>query len=193
MAGFTIDIQGETPLLMHSARLSDPLDPATRALAKVTSKQKKTEDDHTEAARLEHVGGLYIAEHFGPFIPGQNIEACLFRAASKYKLMSALKTALLIKEEVNPLIYKGPRDVDGLWNNKTFVHRTSAKVGQSRVIRTRPHFPPPWSVEGIVGDLDTEIIDPDKFTQIVSTAGQVIGLGDWRPRFGRFTATVRFE
>lgn len=191
MAEFSIDITGTAPLLVHSARLSDPLDPATKAMAKVTGKRKKTEDDHAELGRLEHAGSLYIHEDFGPYIPGSNVEACLFKAASKVKLMTALKTALLIPTEVNPLLYQGPRDVDGLWNNKTFVHRASVKVGTSRVIRTRPVFPQ-WALT-VEGTLDTEVIDPDQFIQIVDTAGALIGLGDWRPRFGRFTAKTEIS
>jgi hypothetical protein len=190
MAEFTLDITGTSPLLMHSARLSDPLDDATRALSKVHGKRKKTEDDHRELARLEHLGSLYFDESLGPFVPGANIEACLFRGASKYKLMSALKSAMLIPEEVNPLVYKGPRSVVGLWEDKTFVHRASVKVGTNRVIRTRPVFTR-WALTA-AGSLDTEVIDPDSFEQIVETSGRLIGLGDWRPRFGRFEAEVKW-
>jgi hypothetical protein len=190
MTEFTLDITGTAPLLMHSARLSDPLDPATRAMAKVSGKRKKTDDDHAELARLEHVGSLYLDADLGPYVPGANIEACLFRAASKYKLMSALKTALLVPEEVNPLAYRGPRDPAGLWADKAFVHRASVKVGTSRVIRTRPVFHA-WALTAS-GSLDTEVVDPDAFAQIVETAGRLIGLGDWRPRYGRFEAELKW-
>lgn len=190
MADFTLDITGKVPLLMHSARLSDPIDPATRAMAKISGKRKKTDEDHAELARLEHVGSLYLDEQ-GPFMPGANIEACLFRAASKYKLMSALKTALLVPGEANPLLYKGPRDAAGLWADGGFTHRASVKVGQARVMRTRPVFHA-WAVV-VSGELDTEVIDPDAFVQIVDTAGRLIGLGDWRPRFGRFGAEVKWS
>lgn len=190
MAQFELALTGISPMLMHSARLSDPLDPATKALAKVTGKRKKTDEDHAEAARLEHAGSLYLDADLGPYIPGQNIEAALFRGATKHKLMSTLKPALLIPEEVNPLVYRGPRDSAGLWGDKSFVHRASVKVGQARVIRTRPVFPS-WSVTA-VGQLDTEIVDPASFESIVETAGRLVGLGDWRPRFGRFDAVVKW-
>ncbi len=190
MADFEITLTGVAPLLMHSARLSDPLDPATKALGKVTGKRKKTDEDHAEAARLEHAGSLYLDADLGPYIPGQNIEAALFRGASKHKLMSTLKPALLVPEEVNPLVYRGPRDAAGLWADKAFVHRASVKVGTSRVIRTRPVFPS-WSLS-VAGQLDTEAIDPASFELIADTAGRMIGLGDWRPRFGRFEAVVKW-
>jgi hypothetical protein len=34
------------------------------------------------------------------------------------------------------------------------------------------------------------VIDLAELVSIAETAGHLIGLGDWRPRFGRFTATV---
>jgi hypothetical protein len=190
MAQFEMTLTGTAPLLMHSARLSDPLDPATKALAAVTGKRKKTDEDHAEVARLEHAGSLYIDDTLGPYIPGQNIEAALFRGASKHKLMSTLKPALLIPEEVNPLVYRGPRAVAGLWADKTYVHRASVKVGTSRVIRTRPVFPA-WSVT-VAGVLDTEVVDPASFVSVAETAGRLIGLGDWRPRFGRFDVAMKW-
>ncbi len=187
MASFTMEIEGIAPLLMHSARLADPMDDATKALAAVTGKRKKTDDDHVEVARLEHLGSLYISHEFGPFIPGQNIEAALFRGATRQKLSTALKSALLVPQNVNPLIYRGPRDAQGLWEDKTFVHRSSVKVGTSRVIRTRPVFPS-WSV-AFEGELDTEVVDKAAFASIADTTGRLVGLGDWRPRFGRFTVS----
>lgn len=187
---FTLDISGTAPLLMHSARLADPLDEAAIQLSKASAKRKKTAEDHLEIARLEHLGSLYMSD-LGPYVPGQNIEACLFRGASKLKLMSTLKTALLIPEEVNELVYRGPRDPEGLWADKAFVHRASAKVGQARIIRTRPVFSQ-WKLTA-TGELDTEIVDPGQFEQIVDNAGRLVGLGDWRPRFGRFDASVRWS
>lgn len=187
MATFQMEIEGIAPLLMHSARLADPMDDATKALAAVTGKRKKTDEDHIEVARLEHLGSLYVSQEFGPFIPGQNLEAALFRGAARTKQGTALKSALLIPMNVNALIYRGPRDAKGLWEDKTYVHRSSVKVGTSRVIRTRPVFPT-WSV-GFEGELDLEVVDKASLATIADTTGRLVGLGDWRPRFGRFTVS----
>lgn len=190
MAEFQIDMIGQAPLLMHSARLSDPLDEASKALAKVTSKRSKTDDDHAAVSRIEHMGGLYFGAEAGPYIPGTNVERCLFDAATKFKLGKALRSALLVPQEVNELQYDGPRTIDGLWEDKTFVHRASVKVGMARVIRTRPIFPR-WGLT-VTGSLDTDVVDRDEFEQIVELAGRLIGIGDWRPRFGRFEGAVKF-
>ena len=185
MAKFTLELRGDAPLIMHNAQLSDPLNPASKYLAEITSKRKKSEEDHIEASRREFIGSLYISDPLGPYIPGTVIEACLFRGATKTKMGTTLKPALIIHEEVNPLIYQGPRTADELWLDKSFVHRASVKVGTSRVMRTRPVFAS-WEVS-VTGELDTETVDPDDFEGIVATAGRMAGVGDWRPRHGRFS------
>jgi hypothetical protein len=182
-----MDIEGTAPLLMHAARLADPLDPAAKMLAAVTSKRKKTDDDHMEVARLEFIGSLYLNDPFGPYIPAPNLETCLFRGATKTRAGTTMKSALFIPNDVNPLIYRGPRDAEGLWADKQFVHRASVKVGTSRVMRTRPVFPT-WQCQ-FTGYLDNEQLDQAAFAGIADTSGRLVGLGDWRPRYGRFTVT----
>lgn len=140
MIDFTITIQGTAPLLMHSSRLSDPLDPATKALKQASSKRTKTDDDHAAVAEAEFRGGIYHDPDFGPYIPGENIMAALVGGAKLNKLGTKVTRGLLIKSDVNPIKYTGPRDVDGLWADKNFVARHSVKVMAARVIRTRPIF-----------------------------------------------------
>lgn len=188
MAKFRLTCVGVEPLIMHNARLSDPLDDIAKKLKAISNKRKKTEDDHREMGRLEHMGSLYLDGEFGPFIPGQNFERMLVDAAKKIKLGTAVKSALIVETNVNPLIYKGPRTVDGLWADLNFVRRDSVKVGMSRVQRTRPVFRQ-WEVTAD-GYVDTEQLNPDELHQIANIGGRLIGLGDWRPRFGRFTGSV---
>lgn len=185
---FRINVVGTETLLMHNARLADPLDEWAKKLKRVSAKQKKTEDDYQEMAKLEFLGGLYYDQELGPFIPGQNFERCIVDAGKKLKLGTKLKSAMVIQTNLNPLSYKGPRDLDGLLADQNFRHRASAKVGVVRIMRTRPQFRS-WSCYAD-GDLDETQMDFDQLRQVVSIAGNVIGMGDWRPRFGRFDATL---
>lgn len=191
MAEFTLTCIGIDPVMTHNARLSDPLDPIAQAIAKVSGKRKKTDEDHEEIARLEHLGGLYFDAKLGPCMPGQNIERMLVDAAKKYKLGSTLKSAMVITDLMCPIVYQGPRTTDGLWADKQFVHRGSVKVGMSRVMRTRPIFPS-WEVQAS-GDLDESQLDQRQFEQIVETAGRLICMGEFRPRYGRFRGEVKFQ
>jgi len=188
MIDFTITLTGTAPLLMHNSRLSNPLDPATKALKKVTSKRQKTDDDHEQIARLEFAGGLYLDPDVGPFIPGENIARCLVDGAKLTKMGVKVTRGVFISTDVNPLSYKGPRAEQSLWD-QGWRHMASVKVGTSRTRRCRPWFPE-WAVQA-EGVLDPAVLELDDLVTIASNAGSLIGLGDWRPRFGRFTATVQ--
>lgn len=188
MAKFRITCTGVDPLLMHNARLSDPLDEIARSLGKITGKRKKTEDDHREIGHLEFIGGLYFDADFGPYIPGQNFERMLVDAAKKRKLGTTVKSALVIETNVNPVVYSGPREIEALWADQNFVLRSSAKVGMQRVQRTRPMFRQ-WEVSAD-GFLDTNELEAEQLADIVTIGGRLIGLGDWRPRYGRFNGAV---
>lgn len=187
MIKFSITLTGTAPLLMHNSRLSNPLDAATKALKKYTGKRNKTDEDHEAIARLEFAGGLYFDSDMGPFIPGENIARCLVDGAKLTKMGVKVTRGVFIATDVNPVAYNGPRDEDGLWN-AGWRHMASVKVGTSRTMRCRPWFPE-WRVqaERIV---DPSVLELSDIAAIADNAGSLIGLGDWRPRFGRFTATV---
>lgn len=187
MIDFTITLTGTAPLLMHNSRLSNPLDPATKALKKVTGKRNKTDDDHEQIARLEFAGGLYLDPDVGPYIPGENIARALVDGAKLTKMGVKVTRGVFISTDVNPLAYDGPRDEQKLWD-AGWRHMASVKVGTNRTMRCRPWFPK-WKVQAD-GVLDPSVLELDDLAAIADNAGSLIGLGDWRPRFGRFTATV---
>nr|DAL34343.1 MAG TPA_asm: hypothetical protein [Caudoviricetes sp.] len=188
MKAFTITLTGNTPLLMHNSRLSDPLDPATKALKRISGKRSKTDDDHEAMGEAEFMGGLYLDPDVGPYIPDLNIAATLLGGAKLNKLGTKVTRGMLITTPVNPVSYDGPRDPAEMWKSGRFSHRASVGVGQSRVMRTRPVFYD-WAVQAD-GLIDESQLDFDQLIQIASNAGDFIGIGDWRPRFGRFTAKV---
>jgi hypothetical protein len=185
---FRITLTGTAELLMHNARLSNPLDPAAKAMKTVTSKRKKTDDDHEELARLEHFGSLYYDPEIGPYIPGQNVERALVDAGKVTKSGIKVTRGVFISTNINPLAYAGPRDPDGLWEDENFRHIASVKVQQSRVMRCRPMFRT-WRTAA-EGTLDTAVLSLEELRSIADTAGAMIGIGDYRPRYGRFTAEV---
>ncbi len=189
MDRFRVSITGTTPMLMHNSRLADPLDPVTKALKRVSGKRVKTDEDHQEMARIEHMGSLYMDDQLGPYIPGENIARCLVEAGRVTKSGKKIEQGVVIDTDRNPLVYRGPRDVEGLWEDENFRYRASVKVSQQRVMRTRPRFDTGWETYAD-GIYDPTIINLVDLADIAVTAGARIGLGDWRPRFGRFTATI---
>ena len=188
---FRITLEGTGALLMHNARLSNPLDPAAKAIKKVSGKRNKTEDDHAEMAHLEFIGSLYYDPDAGPFVPGDNIWRALYDGAKKSKRGVKVKEGLLITTDVNPLAgYGGPgRRWTRLVGGRELPALRVSEGREVRVTRCRPMFRT-WKVEAD-GMLDTNVLDFAELEQIAETAGLLMGLGDWRPRFGRYTATVK--
>ena len=185
---FTITVTGTQPLLMHNSRMANPLDPIVKAVGKITSKRVKTDDDQEELARLDFYGGLYLDPDVGPYLPGENFQRCLLDAARINKLGKSLERAVFIDTDVNPLAYRGPRTADDLWADENFRHIKSVKIRMSRTLRCRPVFRE-WKCQAH-GLLDTTLLNLDDLRSIAENAGTMVGLGDWRPRFGRFTAVI---
>lgn len=183
MKATEVSIRGITPLIMHNGQLADPLNDATQALARLTSKRKKTLDDHKAIGKCEWIGGLYVDKDGAPCLPGEVIEACLVEGAKKYKLGKVAKGGIVVDGNV-PLEYDGPKNIEALHSHGGFIKRAGVRVGTARVIRTRPFFPK-WSCTFTVQWDPSLVKDEEQVIEIVEAAGQS-GLCEWRPKFGRF-------
>ncbi len=182
-------ITGVCPLLLHNGRLADPLDEHAKAMAQVSAKRKKTEADHRRLSELEWMGSLYL-DGGRPCIPGEMLEAALVKAASLQRRGLKAKAGIVVRD--NPTIdYDGPGDLDSLWRDGRFILRCGARVGTSRIMRTRPMFKE-CQAEAVVEFL-SHLLNAQDVVGYMNTAGEQIGVGDWRPRFGRFTAELAPE
>lgn len=182
-----VTLTGVGPMLMHNERLANPLDPISRKMKEITSKRKKTDDDIDDLARLEFEGGLYWDEDTGPYLPSWNVKRSIQDGAKLNKLGRAIERSLTPLVRSCPLRYQGPRDVEGLYNGNYHDTR-SVKVGTSKVSRTRPRFDV-WAIE-LRCDLATEILNLAEFEQVARNAGLMVGIGDFRQRFGRYDVKV---
>jgi hypothetical protein len=181
----TYRITGDAPLIMHNGALANPLSAASKQLKQVTSKKKKTDADFERMAEIEFKAGLYMDEDSGPVIPGENIEATLYSAAKITKEGKIAKSACFVPKHA-VLLYDGPRDADGLWQEEEFRNCVGVKVGMSRIMRTRPIFKD-WSAV-IEVEYEDSVVNEEQVDRWVNSAGTQVGLCDWRPRCGRFTA-----
>ena len=181
-------IVGDTIVLMHSAeKLADPLNAHTKLIKEISSKRNKTEKDHMDMSRLEWEAGIYYDEDIGPYFPAVNVEACLRSAAKLSRLGKAVERAIFVQPDLVALDYDGPRKINELfYENSPFIDKRAINVKTSKVMRTRPKFPAGWSMTFTVSYM-ADIITKDQLILICKTAGRLIGMGDYRPRFGRFT------
>lgn len=182
---FEVTISGNR-LMMHNDRLSDPLDPYTKALKAVTAKRNKTEEDHVAMSRAEFEGGLYFDEKAGPYIPDKWLNALVVEGARRRKLGKVFAANVSVRDEIHPLQYEGPRTVEAMWAAGTkFVDRRSVGNQQNRVMRTRPIFRD-WRVTFVVRVLDDSAVNPDDLEMAIEDAAPY-GIGDGRPMFaGKF-------
>jgi hypothetical protein len=185
---YKITIEGIRPLLMHSGRLCDPRDEHTKRLKAASKQRNKSDDDHEHTSRVEFDGSIYHDPKLGPVIPADNLQAMIERGATRRKLGKIFKAHVSVEPpegEGYALEYSGPRDIEGLWSRPEFVFTKGARVGQSRVIRTRARFPR-WKCTFLVEVL-FDGVTAQQLEQAIADAGVYEGIGDWRPRYGRFT------
>jgi len=189
MATYRVKIEGTAPLLMHNGALADPLNPTVRAMKKLTGKKtKKTDDDIIELARLEFVGGLYLDDTGAPCITSSMLQGMMVNGAADQRKGKDFTADVSCPDDTYPLIYTGPKTADELWDHGDFVHTVGVKVAKARVMRTRPKFKK-WAVEFTVKIAPHASVSAESLLDAITIAGQRKGIGDFRPRFGRFTVT----
>lgn len=177
------NLVGEAPLVMHDGQLANPLNPLVQQIKKVSGKRSKTPADLEQLAKLEFVGGLYWDEKLGVILPAEVIESCLNGGARKFKEGPLAKSGMFISEH-SKLLFDGPQTPEELWEDESFRFQKLVVVQRARILRTRPIFEN-WSAVVEV-NFNDNITDLEAIKKWFVTAGQIVGLCEWRPRYGRF-------
>ena len=105
----TLRMTGVAPLIMHSSRLADPLDPASVELAGLTRKRAKTRADHELIAQHEWYACLWLDDGC-PCIPAEVVEATFVAAAKTQRAAPVARAGLICPSNV-PLLHDGPEDL----------------------------------------------------------------------------------
>lgn len=190
-ASATLHLEGTAPLLMNSAE-ADRDSELFRAYTLLGQKKGKTLDDEARLRELEWELRIYLDDEIGPYVPGRMVKAVLCAAAGKFKKGATIGRSLITVLYRIPLQYEGPRDQAGLWS-EGFRYTTMVKnagFNAGRVMRCRPMFPE-WSLDADLA-YDPEEIDADTLGLVVERA-QRFGIGDYRPEFGAFSATLNLS
>lgn len=187
-------LTSEAPLIMHNNQLANPLNKFAKKLKEISSKRKKVEADYEAMANLEFRGGIYMGSN-GPVIPGVMVEATCCVAARKTSQGKEVKAAVFTTKDF-PLLYDGPKDIESLWATKELadgdelkhVDQRIVSVGKSKVVRTRPIFSK-WAVN-VELHYEDSVVTFKRLTDWLTLAGMQVGMGDNRPRYGRFSVTA---
>ena len=192
MIKLNLSLRGIRPIILHNGRTADPLDPWAKKIKSISSKKKKTEEDHEMMSEIEFEAGLYWSDKLGVYMPTDNLHRMFLDACKKIR-MGRESIGIMIDAEYGcPLIFPNHKNLKKLKNDPKARIRKAVGVNGSKVMRTRPLIETGWTLEVPV-ELDPDLIDKDTFEQIADIAGHRIGMGDWRPGapkvpgpFGRF-------
>ena len=172
----------------HSGQTSDPLNKYAKAMKEISSRRKKTDADHEALALLEYEAGLYLNDARQAIIPGRLFEALIAEGAKKSKEGKVALSSTFVDSDAIISYDGGPLTVEELKDSE--FHRLSVpvRIGQARVIRTRPIFKN-VQAEWIVS-LQTEVANEAQLRRWIKDGMNLVGVGDWRPRHGRGVVTA---
>ena len=158
----------------------------------VSGKRKKTDADFDELARLEWLAGLYRFRD-ELVIPDYVLEAVFINGAKKSKRGPQAKCGMFFTEHAVLNFPGKPAEINDdtlseMFLSGEFTHTVGVKVGMAKVMRTRPIFRD-WSLIARA-QFDPDVLNLRDIEEIAADAGKLVGLGDWRPKHGRFTAQV---
>lgn len=187
---YNVEFVGVTPLLMHSCRGANPLDPDVKVLKTFTSKRNKTDEDHIEILRLQYLLHAYHNNDIGFYIPANVIEATIINGAKKVSRGGGKKmqTAIEVVSPKVPLVCDAPKDIHEAYQNSEFTDVRNVDVDGSLIMRIRPRFDR-WRIRFDI-NVDESIINPDEFASALNFAGSQVGICDFRPKYGRFEVKV---
>lgn len=178
-----VSIVGVSPLLLHNGQTADPLNPFSKQLKAVSGKRKKTDEDYAEMSRIEWHAALYVDGDGDLILPSTLLEASIYDGAKKSKLGKAFKSSVFVNDDTK-LDIGVKKKAEQLWGDNNYRDVRGVRVGQSRVMRTRPIFKT-WACTFTVM-FDPEQVNEAEVVRAIKDAGQNSGVGDFRPRFGRF-------
>lgn len=172
MKKINVEITGVAPLLQHRF--------ATEEHGQNTSKsKKKVYDPKIEAERC-----LYKNTKGEIYQPAEHIFQSMVKAAVDFKFekkrtyKDVITSGILVEPDEIPLIYDSSYEIDA----------RGVVIQRSRIVRWRPRFNN-WKLNFTINILDDENISVPVLKEILEKAGATKGIGDYRPRFGRFMVT----
>lgn len=195
------ELTGVAPTLQHSGRLNDPFQPITKMLKEVNSVRQKTEKHIMLIADLEWLGSFYPSEPgeaiiqdeklvfsgFGvPNWPADCIEGMLKKAAAQHKLREKFRAGVLVQGR-STINFGEKKTIEQLFRDPEYRDYRAVKLkGTIGIMRCRPIFKN-WKLTVNIEYLE-ELLNANQITTVLETAGLRIGLSDYRPETGRFTA-----
>lgn len=171
----TVSIKGVCPILFHRWNVEAV---ETKAKAAKGSEAKKTDNIESYLYR-DDAGNICLP---GEYLRQSIIHAAKFKQdprSPRKSAMDLMKAAIVSLTDMASL---GVQEPD-------FLDRRRVQVQRSGITRTRPAMREGWGCDiDLLVNLP-EYVDEALLRQIINDAGRLIGVGDFRPTYGRFTVT----
>lgn len=190
-----VTIEGTTGLLQHGFTQNH------LATMMEGSRKQTGSPDYS----LEWLTTMYVDRNGTLVQPANHIEGAMIRAAASFKVKG--RQGKTWKDPIKAYCYVTPDEVphirDGqyvpapgpeLLDNPTphlCVSVMRVVVQRSAVARSRLLIAPGWQLAFVL-EVHDEQVRPDVAQEILAEAGRAVGIGDYRPRYGRFAVT-RFD
>lgn len=186
-------------VLMHNGRTADPTNEHSKAIAAAIQAAKKsdTPENIESSLKAKFMGGLYHTTELGLCFPADAVLTAIVKASSTALKRGAgkkIKAGVDLPEDVEffQFSFDGyDRDRDTPTRLYEQGHRLvkGVVINKSRVQGCRPCFKN-WQLNGELL-YDPKVISLEDLAKVLRAAGAGEGIGDWRPRFGRFN--VEFD
>lgn len=173
-----VGIEGAADLLFHRWNCEAVEE---KAKAAKNSKAKKSDDVESYVYRCDD-GTLALP---GEYLRQSIVHAAKFRQDPRSPRKSAMDLFKAGIVCLTPLASLGKTDWDYLDTRRVTVQRNG-------INRTRPAMKHGWRAQFEFAVNLPEYIDRTMFREVLEQAGRLVGVGDFRPTFGRF-GVVHFE
>lgn len=170
-----VTVEGTADLLFHRWNC-ESVD--AKAKAAKNSKAKKEDDIESYVWRDDKNHLCIPGEYFRQSV----IHAAKFKQDPRSPRKSAMDLFKAGVVTLSPLSSLGKVDWDYLDTRRVTVQRAG-------INRTRPAMKMGWKVNVDFQILTPEYIDPVLFQDVLNMAGRLVGVGDFRPTYGRFMIT----
>jgi hypothetical protein len=167
-----VKIEGIAPLLMHAW---SPAAVDQKAAERKGSKGKKT--DNLESYVYRHQNGELAIP--GTYLRGAIITAAKFKQDPRSPRKSAADLYKAGVHSLTDLAPLGSKDWD-------FLDRRRVLVQRSAINRTRPAMHIGWTLTFVLSVVLPEYISSQELHDVITSAGKLVGLGDFRPTYGRY-------
>jgi hypothetical protein len=168
-----VTIRGSSDILFH--RWSNEA-VAEKAAAAKGSRAKKSDNLESYVYRCDN-GNLGLP---GEYLRQSIIHAAKFRQDPRSPRKSAMDLFKAGVVSLTQCADLGTKDAD-------YIDRRRVLIQRSAVTRERPALREGWQATVELMVLTPEYIDKTTLIEVITNAGRLVGVGDFRPTYGRFS------